>query len=68
LFRDFRGYVAFFLLDDLVTDDGNVKFFMPFDDFRRPAVPKDVAMYTEYRQRSIDFIEARNQRIEQLNL
>ncbi len=34
LFGDFRGYVSFFLLDDLVTDDGSVKFFMPFDDFR----------------------------------
>ena len=37
LFGDFRGYVSFFLLDDLVTDDCSVKFFMPFDDFR-PAV------------------------------
>ena len=68
LFGDFRGYVDFFLLEDLVTDDGSVKFFMPFDDFRPPSVPKDVGTYKEYRRRSIEFIEARNHRIEQLNL
>jgi hypothetical protein len=67
LFGDFRGYVRFFLLDDLVTNDFGVKFFMPFDDFRPPSVPSDVGTYTEYRRRSIDFIEARNHRIKQLD-
>jgi hypothetical protein len=67
LFGDFRGYVSFFLLDDLVTNDFGVKFFMPFDDFRPPSVPKDVGTYKEYRRRSIDFIEARNHRIKQLD-
>jgi hypothetical protein len=65
LFSDFRGYVNFFLLEDLVTAEG-VKFFMPFDDFRPPSVPKDVRTYNEYRRRSIEFIDARNQRIAQL--
>lgn len=64
LFGDFRGYVNFFLLEDLVTDDCSVTFFMPFDDFRSPSVPKDVGTYKEYRRRSIEFIEARNHRIE----
>ena len=68
LFEDFRGYVSFFLLDDLVTDDFGVKFFMPFDDFRPPSVPKDVGTYREYRRRSIEFIEARNHRIKQLDI
>jgi hypothetical protein len=67
LFGDFRGYVRFFLLDDLVTDDFGVKFFMPFDDFRPPSVPMDVATYKEYRRRSIAFIEARNHRIKHLD-
>ena len=67
LFDDFRGYVSFFLLDDLVTADFGVKFFMPFDDFRPPSVPGDVDAYKEYRRRSIDFIEARNYRIKQLD-
>jgi hypothetical protein len=68
LFGDFRGYTSFFLLDDLVTEDLNVKFFMPFDDFRPPSVPKDVRTYKEYRRRSIDFIKARNLRILQPHL
>jgi hypothetical protein len=67
---DYRGYVKFFLLDDLVTGDGSVKFFMPFDNFGPPgsAVPKDLATYREFRRRSIEFIEARNLRIEKLKL
>jgi hypothetical protein len=67
LFGDFRGYVSFFLLDDLVTNDFAVKIFPPFDDFHPPAVPKDVGTYEEYRRRSIEFIEARNRRINQLD-
>jgi hypothetical protein len=66
-FGDFRGYVSFFLLDDLVTEDLSVKFFMPFDDFRPPPVPNDVGTYMEYRCRSI-FIEARNHRSKQLDV
>ena len=32
LFKDFRGFTDFFLLQDLVTDDyAAVKFFMSFD-------------------------------------
>lgn len=64
LFERFEGYVDFFLLQDLVTADYSaVKFCMPFDDFKTPAVPKDLDTYVEYRRRSIEFIEARNRRI-----
>jgi hypothetical protein len=64
LFEDFRGYVEFFMLQDLVTDDCSaVRFFMPFDDFKTPSVPKDGETYKEYRHLSIEFIEARNRRI-----
>ena len=68
LFGDFRGNVNFFLLEDLVTDDDLVKFFMPFDGFRRPHVPTDIDTYKEYRRKSIDFIKAWNDRIAQLDL
>jgi hypothetical protein len=65
LFRDFRGYVDFFLLQDLVTGDGSaVHFFMPFDDFKSSATPRDRDEYQGYRQQAIAFIEARNGRIE----
>jgi hypothetical protein len=64
LFGDFSGYVDFFLLQDLVSDDYSaVEFFMPFEDFRGSSVPTDVEAYREYRRRSIAFIEARNRRI-----
>lgn len=67
LFGNFRNYVSYFLLDDLIIDD-QVQFFMPFDDFRTPSVPQDVPTYAEYRRRSIEFIHARNDRITQLAL
>lgn len=64
LFENFTGYVEHFLLQDLVTDEGSVKFFTPFDDFSTPALPRDLETYREYRRRSIDFINARNVRID----
>jgi hypothetical protein len=65
LFGDFRGYVAFFLLQDLVTDDCSaVRFFLPFGDFKSSAVPDGMAAYLDYRGLAVDFIEARNRRIE----
>jgi hypothetical protein len=65
LFGDFPGYVGHFLLQDLVTDDGeSIQFFMRFDDFKKPHVPRDVETYREYRRRSIEFVRARNRRIE----
>lgn len=69
LFEDFRGYVDYFLLQDLLADDGAaVEFFMPFRNFAPPAVPQDLDAYREYRRRSIKFIEARNHRVELLAL
>ena len=65
LFDDFSGYVEFFMLQDLVTDDCSaVRFFMPFDEFKTPSVPKDGDTYKEYRRLSIEFIPARNRRID----
>ena len=64
LFSDFRGYVEFFLLQDLVTDDySTIKYFMAFDDFKTPSVPRDADTYRQYRRLSIEFIRARNIRI-----
>ena len=65
LFGDFRSYMDFFLLDALVTHDFGVKFFMPFDDFRPPSVPTDVAVYKDYHRRSIVFRPASNHRSKQ---
>lgn len=64
LFRDFRGYVEFFLLQDLVsTDFSAVKISVPFDNFRGSPIPTNAHEYNVYKSASIAFIEARNQRI-----
>lgn len=64
LFSDFRGYVDFFLLQDLVTEDYSaIKFFLPSNDFRASSAPRDLDAYVAYRRLSIEFIRARNERI-----
>lgn len=64
LFTNFRGYVEFFLLHDLVTlDFSAVKITTPFDDFSGSPIPTSLEEYREYKNDAIAFIEARNQRI-----
>jgi hypothetical protein len=64
LFECFRGYVEFFLLQDLVSLDGNsINFFLPFDGFDSPPLPCDVNSYRSYRDNMVDFVTARNRRI-----
>jgi hypothetical protein len=64
LFQDFRGYVEFFLLQDLVTGDCSaVRIAPPFDDFKGSPVPSGVDEYCAYKNAAIAFLEARNQRI-----
>lgn len=64
LFGEFRGYVDFFLLNDLVDEkESNVKFFMPFDDFQTSPVPGNAEIYRQYRSLNIEFVTARNSRI-----
>ena len=64
LFRDFPGYVEFFLLQDLVTEDYSaIRFFAPFEDFNASPLPESKDAYFAYRQLAINFIEARNHRI-----
>lgn len=64
LFGNFQGYVEFFLLQDLVAKDfSKIEFFMPFEDFKTPAVPKTLEAYLSYKEVTIKFINERNQRI-----
>jgi hypothetical protein len=66
LFGEFHGYVAYFLLQDLVVDDCSVvRFFTPFEDFTASPLPASIDVYRAYRQLAVDFIEARNRRIAQ---
>lgn len=64
LFGGFRGYVEYFLLQDLVTEDFSaVRFFMPFESFTTSPLPGSLEAYLAYRKHAIEFINARNSRI-----
>lgn len=64
LFESFEGYIKFFLLQDLVTEDfSTIKFLAPFEDFKTPAVPKNLEAYLAYKNQTIKYIKARNNRI-----
>lgn len=64
LFGDFRGFVDFFLLQDLMTEDYSaVKFHTPFEEFKTYPFPESAEEYREYKQNASSFIRARNQRI-----
>lgn len=66
LFESFDGYVKFFLLDDLVDERANVKFYLPFDGFASPPEFKNVDDYRAYKQGVERFVYGRNKRIERL--
>ncbi len=64
LFENFKGYVEFFLLQDLVSSDySTIKFFMSFENFKAPVVPTTVDDYLSYKKLAIEFVNNRNQRI-----
>jgi hypothetical protein len=64
MFCDFKGYVDFFLLQDLVDGEcSEVRFFHPFNNFEGNPLPKTVDEYLKYKEKSMEFIEKRNERI-----
>lgn len=64
LFDDFGGYVRFFFLEDLIGENYRVKFYLPFDGFKTRPSFSDVNQYLSYKEKVVDFIQARNKRIE----
>ena len=65
LFQDFKGYVDFFLLQDLVDKDyKSIDFWFPNDNFLSSPLPKNISEYEYYKKKIMDFISKRNQRIE----
>lgn len=64
LFDNFKGYIDFFLLNDLVDENGSVKFYLPFDNFSTKPMFKGIDDYLTYKNGVMEFIKARNQRIE----
>ena len=63
LFECFEHYVNFFLLQDFVDEDYNVKFCLPCKNFERPPLPQNIDEYIAYRTLTIEQIKKRNNRI-----
>jgi len=64
LFDNFLGYIHFFFLDDLMDEKNQIKFYLPFDDFKTRPSFSDVSQYLLYKERVIGFIQSRNSRID----
>jgi hypothetical protein len=68
LFVDFRGFIEFFLLQDIVSENcSSVSFFVPFGEFETRGVPRDLETYVSYSCRAMEFVHARNDRISRLH-
>ena len=64
LFVNFKGYVDFFLLQDLVNQDySEIKFWGTFDNFKTAPLPKNKDEYLSYKSALLGFVKNRNQRI-----
>ncbi len=65
LFQDFQGYVEFFLLQDLVDPSfEKVRFFTETKTpFENSPIPKTAAEYREYKRATLEFVDSRNNRI-----
>ena len=65
LFQNFRGYVEFFLLQDLVKSKfTEIKFFLNFDaKFPSRPLPKSLGEYNQYINNNLDFIIKRRNRM-----
>lgn len=63
LFERFENYVEFFHLQDLLDNSGRVRFYLPFDDFASPPSFRSAKEYTAYKNRVVEFVMARNDRI-----
>jgi hypothetical protein len=60
----FTEFVDFFHLQDLVTPDyDEVRFYLPFDNFKRRGTPATTEEYVTYREATLEFIAKRGQRI-----
>jgi hypothetical protein len=63
LFINFKNYINYFLLQDLIDDQGNIIFSLPFDNFNRSPLPVSIEEYKLYKKHTIDLINNRNKRI-----
>lgn len=67
LFVNFENYINFFLLQDFVTENYEVKFCLPFNNFERSPLPQNIEEYKSYKDETIDKIIKRNKRIKNMH-
>lgn len=67
LFKTFQGYVDFFLLNDIVDSQYRVEFYLPFSGFNSQPHISNVDEYLAYKERVMNFVNARNNRIANFN-
>jgi hypothetical protein len=66
LFKDFKGYVDFFFLQDAVTEDySKVNMWCGKSDFVFDGLPKTVDEYLRFIDEELRFVEKRNMRIKE---
>lgn len=65
LFVDFKGYVDFFLLQDCVDENYNVKFWLDTPLFVSMPMPKNLDEYYKWIDSQLDFVAKRGKRIEE---
>jgi len=67
LFRNFKGYVEFFLLQDLVDAEfEKINFFIERKiPFQNSPIPETAAEYREYKEASLKFVGSRNVRLKE---
>lgn len=72
LFVNFKSYIKFFMLQDFVDEKYQIKYTIPFDNFKRTSFPLNKDEYINHRIETINMINKRNQRIlqefKQLNI
>lgn len=65
LFVNFAGYVNFFYLNDLVSQDyKSINFYLDFDNFKREPRPQTVEEWNILYNKQMEFLYKRNMRID----
>lgn len=64
LFKNFKGYVDYFLLQDIVSEDyKSVEIYLGSGQFDETPLPQNIDEWFLWHDKTIEFIEKRNKRI-----
>jgi len=64
LFNDFKVFCEFYFLQDLTKNNfSQIRYFLPFCEFKINPYPKDISEYNEYKHNCKIFVNNRNKRL-----